>query len=229
MENLGIQPLLERFGSVVFFDTETTGLDPFAGDDRIIELAAIRLTKAGSREEMDEFIRLPNGRTLPPKITELTGITEKVLEAQGIAEVDALARFAAMMEPGALLVAHNANFDLLFAATSCLRHRTGRPEWLRALGACEYLDTLTVYKDRAPYPHKLANAITHYGLDGVVKNSHRAIDDVTALLAVTDAMGTEGDLLQWVNVFGYNPKFGAPEHSMKKVRLFPQAVHRRSS
>ena len=45
-----------------------------------------------------------------------------------------------------------------------------------------YLDTVTVYKDRRAFPHKLENAITEYGLANKVKNSHRAIDDVKALL-----------------------------------------------
>lgn len=89
--------------------------------------------------------------------------------------------------------------------------------------AADYLDTLTIYKDRAAYPHKLANAIEHYGLSGKVVNSHRAIDDVKALLEVTKAMGAERrDLRDYVNIFGYNPKYGISGRHLKKVSYLQQ-------
>ena len=72
-----------------------------------------------------------------------------------------------------LLVAHNAQFDLLFTAEMLRRHGNGGPE---ALKAADYLDSLTVYKDRRAYPHKLANAILTYKLEDKVQNSHRAIE-----------------------------------------------------
>ena len=40
-------------------------------------------------------------------------------------------------------------------------------------------------------------------------NSHRAVDDVLATAAVMEAMERErDDLLNCVNLFGYNPKYG---------------------
>ena len=40
-------------------------------------------------------------------------------------------------------------------------------------------------------------------------NSHRAIDDVLATVAVMEAMEAErDDLMRYVNLFGYNPKYG---------------------
>lgn len=70
---------------------------------------------------------------------------------------------------------------------------------------------LTVYRDRRPYPHRLLNAIEAYGLGGKVRNSHRALDDVYATLAVMEAMDAEKqDLVEYVDLFGYIPKFGCP-------------------
>ena len=40
-------------------------------------------------------------------------------------------------------------------------------------------------------------------------NSHRAIDDVIATVAVMEAMEAErADLHRYINLFGYNPKYG---------------------
>ena len=100
------------------------------------------------------------------------------------------------------------------------RHGNGGPE---ALKAADYLDSLTVYKDRRAYPHKLANAILTYKLEDKVQNSHRAIDDVAALFEVCKAMDAErSDLLNYVNVFGYNPKYGVSGKRIEKVAYWPQ-------
>ena len=94
------------------------------------------------------------------------------------------------------------------------------------LDACDYIDSLTVYKDRAAYPHKLANAIEHYSLEGKVKNSHRAIDDVLALYCVTYAMAEERmDLEQYVNIFGYNNRYGIMEPKLEKVTYHAQSYN----
>ena len=88
---------------------------------------------------------------------------------------------------------------------------------------CDYLDSLTVYKDRREYPHKLANAIAAYNLEGKVQNSHRAIDDVAALFEVCKAMDAErADLLSYVNIFGYNPKYGVSGRRLPGVIYWPQ-------
>ena len=82
---------------------------------------------------------------------------------------------------------------------------------------------LTVYKDRHSYPHKLCNAIETYGLSDQVVNSHRAVDDVIATVAVTKAMEDERcDLERYVNLFGYNPKFGLDSKPIGSVTYKPQ-------
>lgn len=207
---MNLQTLLRTFDAVVIFDTETSGLD--AEKNQIIELAAIRVEAAESglpriADSMDDFIKLPEGEFLDPKIVELTHITDAMLQEEGKTEADVAARFRKLIEGdlstcrSVLLTAHNAQFDLLFVRQLL---RGGRLNV-----RFHFLDTLTVYKDRAPYPHKLEAAITHYKLENKVKNSHRAIDDTCALLEVLKAMDAEReDLHTYVNVFGYNPKYG---------------------
>ena len=85
------------------------------------------------------------------------------------------------------------------------------------------LDLLTVYKDRHSYPHKLCHAIEEYGLAGKVVNSHRAVDDVLATVEVMKCMEDEkNDLVRYVNLFGYNPKYGVDGKPIGSVTYKPQ-------
>lgn len=219
-----LRDIFKKYAAVVFFDTETTGLD--ADTCQIVELAAIRIEQNDKgllrvADTADLFVRLPEGQRLPEKITELTGITDELLEAEGVAEGEAAARFTDMLRGGpVLLVAHNAQFDLLFCRAMIWRHVADGEELFEG---ADYLDSLTVYKDRRAYPHKLANAIVAYKLENKVQNSHRAIDDVAALFEVCKAMDAErADLLEYVNIFGYNPKYGVSGFFLEGVTYWPQ-------
>lgn len=206
------------YDRIIFFDCETTGLRPDQ-DDQIIELAALSLDVSdGSISEMDEFIYLTTKPELPAKIAEITNITPWDLATNGISEEAALEKFISLFGEKTILAAHNAQFDLLFVAYALLRYRQQHPEWLVAFNRANYIDTLTVYKDRASYPHRLESAIDHYGLAGQVQNTHRAIDDARALHAVARAMKEErDDLGDYVNIFGFNGRYGVMQPTLKKV------------
>lgn len=213
-----LSTLLERYKALVIFDTETSGLD--FDKDQIIELAALRVERADSGAlriagKMDTFIKLPDGELLPENITTLTGITDRLLQSEGVQPAKAASQIAKLMQPGpALMIAHNAQFDACFLRLLLRGVKVGRVDWL---------DSMTVYKDRRPYPHKLANAITAYGLGDKVQNSHRAIDDVLALFEILKAMDEErDDLPAYVNLFGYNAKYGVSGSRITGVRYEPQ-------
>ena len=74
--------LWKNFDRLVVFDTETTGIE--FGRDEIIELGAAAFSAEGETDCMDLLLRLSPGRTLPPFITQLTGITEEQLEQEGV-------------------------------------------------------------------------------------------------------------------------------------------------
>lgn len=218
--------LFDEYEHLVFLDTETTGFDP--KKNQIIEYAALPFTKEGPGEPVDTYVQLEIEPDIPEKITDITGITALQC-ATGISERKLIDLMTEMFTPNEkegkiLLVAHNAQFDLNFIAETYIRHikETGY-SLIRSLTKADYLDTLTVYKDRAGYPHKLKDAITHYGLDGQVQNTHRAIDDAKALWAVFDAMAAErDDLADYINLFGYNEKYGISGPKFKKVTYAAQ-------
>ncbi len=216
-EITGLQPFCD---SLLVFDTETSGLR--AGSDEIIEFSAVKLGwKDGKLRtvcEVDEFIRTSDDRALPLKIVELTGITDELLRKEGIGKAELSALLARLLTPRTMLVAYNAQFDLLFLYYFLIKH--GDAKLLQNLPK---LDLLTVYRDRYAFPHKLCNAITEYGLQDRVKNSHRAIDDVRATVEVMRAMDAErDDFAQYINVFGYSRRYGISGPRIRSVRYVPQ-------
>ena len=215
-----LKELFSRYDRLVIFDTETTGLG-FSRDE-IIEFAAVvveqRDGKAEIIEEYDELITLSPDGFVPPEIVKLTGITNEDIRERGIPKTRVCCDIARMIQGNTLLLAYNAHFDLSFLYYLLLRH--GDPMILKGK---DKLDLLTVYKDRRSYPHKLCNAIDAYGLSGQVVNSHRAVDDVIATVAVMVEMEKERDDLHcYVNLFGYNPKYGIDGKAIGSVTYKPQ-------
>ena len=198
--------LFEKYDRLVLFDTETTGLT--YSRDEIIEFAAVVVEAADGEakitREYDELVALSPGGFVPPKIEQLTGISTQDLRERGLSKTRICRDIAELIAGNTLLLAYNAHFDLSFLFYLLLR--SGDPAILKGK---DKLDLLTVYKDRHPYPHRLCSAIEQYGLSGKVVNSHRAVDDVIATVAVMEEMEKEkDDLLCYVNLFGYNPKYG---------------------
>ena len=217
---MAFETLFEKYDRLVLFDTETTGLQ-FSRDE-IIEFAAVvveqRNEKPAIVQEYDQLIALSPGGFVPPKITELTGISTQDLQEKGLPKTRVARDVCEMMQGNTLLLAYNAHFDLSFLYYFLLRH--GDPMVLKGK---DKLDLLTVYKDRRSYPHKLCNAIEAYGLSGKVVNSHRAVDDVIATVAVMEEMEKErSDFMCYVNLFGYNPKYGIDGKPIGSVTYKPQ-------
>ena len=203
---MSFDSLFANYDRLVLFDTETTGL--LFNRDEIIEFAAVVVERVNGVpqvvQEYDQLIALSPGGFVPPKIEQLTGISTQDLREKGLPKARVARDIAEMFQGNTLLLAYNAHFDLSFLFYFLLRH--GDPGILKGK---DKLDLLTVYKDRKPFPHKLCNAIESYGLSGKVVNSHRAVDDVLATVAVMEEMEKEkDDLLRYVNLFGYNPKYG---------------------
>ena len=218
---MAFEALFAKYDRLVLFDTETTGLQ--YSRDEIIEFAAVVVERRNGVptvvQEYDELIALSPGGFVPPKIEQLTGISTQDLREKGLPKTRVARDIGEMLKGNTLLLAYNAHFDLSFLYYFLLRD--GDPMILRGK---DKLDLLTVYKDRKPYPHKLCSAIEAYGLTGKVVNSHRAVDDVLATVAVMEEMEKErDDLMRYVNLFGFNPKYGVEGKPIGSVTYKPQS------
>ena len=215
-----LESLFSKYDRLVLFDTETTGLQ--YSRDEIIEFAAVVVERVGGVptviQEYDELIALSPGGYVPLNIQELTGISTQDLRERGLPKTRVCRDIAELIAGNTLLLAYNAHFDLSFLFYLLLR--SGDPQILKGK---DKLDLLTVYRDRHSYPHKLCNAIDTYNLSGQVVNSHRAVDDVLATVAVMGAMEEErDDLERYVNLFGFNPKYGVDGKPIGSVTYKPQ-------
>ena len=216
-----LESLFDRFDNIIVLDTETTGFSPRR--EEIIELAMLRVSRGGEAQEYDNFIRLSPGRSIPPKIVALTGITDAMLENEGVGKEEACADLAEMLSlERPLVVAYNAQFDLGFLYY--FLHGFGKAGVLKNV---HMLDALTVYRDRRPFPHKLCNAVEAYSL--VSQNTHRAIDDTKATYELLCAMDAEEpDLHRYINLFGYSEKYGVSGQRISSVTYRPQGYENKT-
>lgn len=147
----------------VVFDLETTGFSPI--NNRIIEIGAVKVSGGKIAERFSTFVnpQVP----IPFKIEELTGIRDDMVLNAPVIE-KALPEFLEFCR-GAIMVAHNAGFDMSFISKSCQRQKL----------PCEYTVIDTVALARVLLPH-----LNRFKLDTVAKalkisleNHHRAVDD----------------------------------------------------
>ena len=217
---MAFESLFAKYDRLVLFDTETTGL--LYSRDEIIEFAAVVVEQVNGVptviREYDQLVSLSPGGFVPPQIEELTGITTQDIREKGLPKTRVCRDIAEMVQGNTLLLAYNAHFDLSFLFYMLLRD--GDPAILKGK---DKLDLLTVYRDRRSYPHKLCSAIEAYGLSDKVVNSHRAVDDVLATVAVMEEMEKERpDLDRYINLFGYIPKYGVEGKPIGSVTYKPQ-------
>jgi len=94
----------------VVFDTETTGLLPHK--DEIVQLGAVRVLRGRilPGEEIDQLV--DPGRPIPPGSTRVHGITDAMVA--GSPGIDRVAASFNRFATGAVIVAHNAPFDMAF-------------------------------------------------------------------------------------------------------------------
>ena len=150
----------------VVLDVETTGLNTHA--DEIIEIGAVRIEHG---VEVAEFSELINpGRPVPDKVVEITGITSAMLRDKR-ALMEVMPEFAKFCE-GAVLVAHNASFDMSFFRRAF--RQAGFPFDFTIL------DTLALVRNQYPHnkSHKLGTMCKQLGIS--LLNAHRAVHDARA-------------------------------------------------
>lgn len=152
---------------LAIIDTETTGLSP--GEDRVVEVGVLRVERGAVVRRFTSLIR--QERPLPAVITNITGITDAMLDgAPAFADI---APELAQMLDGALFVAHNAPFDYGFIREEFAR--LGTPFAAQCL--------CSVRLSRELFPeyrrHDLSSIVQRHGLAS--DERHRAADDANAV------------------------------------------------
>ena len=150
----------------VVFDLETTGFSSIK--DKIIEIGAVKVERGKITERFSTFVnpKVP----IPFEITKLTGITDQmVMDAPGIEVV--LKEFLDFVGD-AVLVAHNAGFDVGFIEQNC-RYQDIVPQFT-------YVDTVAMARILLPTLAKFKLNIVAAALHISLENHHRAVDDAYA-------------------------------------------------
>lgn len=168
----GGSALLSEPDEYVVLDVETTGLD--LERDEIIEIAAIRVAQGEEQSRFHVLVR-PSGH-LPKKIVELTGITDDLLEAQGIDAETAMGSFVSYVGD-CVVVAHNAAFDCGFVQAMC--EECDLDDFDN-----ECVDTVALAKKKMPGApnYRLRTLLELLDLDN--RRPHRAESDCEATLAL---------------------------------------------
>ena len=150
----------------VVFDIETTGFSPIK--NHIIEIGAVRVTDG---KIVDKFSTFVNPEVpIPYDIEQLTSINDgMVISAPTIEEV--LPEFLAFCE-GAVMVAHNASFDISFIKENARRQGlTFQPT---------VLDTVSLARVLLPNLNRFKLDTVAKELKISLENHHRAVDDAGA-------------------------------------------------
>lgn len=102
--------------SYIVLDLETTGLS--CAVHEIIEIAAICIVHDAVEAELSMLVQCQT--SLPENISKLTGITDEMLQQQGVPLYQALSQLISFME-NRRIVCHNAAFDFGFLHAACQR------------------------------------------------------------------------------------------------------------
>ncbi len=159
----------------IVFDTETTGLDPATGD-RLVEIGCIELVN-----------RFPTGNTFHCYFNPERDMPEQAFQVHGLS-VDFLKDkplFATMVDKlvefigDAMLVAHNAMFDLTFLNAEL--ERAGKP----AMSRDRLVDTLMLARRKHPgSSNRLDDLCIRYKVDNSRRTKHGALLDAELLAEV---------------------------------------------
>ncbi len=191
-------------GTYVVFDLETTGFSPIK--DKIIEIGAVKVENGVITDNYSTFVN--PGVPIPFEITQLTSITDQmVMDSPGIESI--LPEFLSFVGD-AVLVAHNASFDVGFIEQNC-RYQDITPDFTS-------VDTVALARILLPTLSKFKLNVVAKALGISQEHHHRAVDDarVTAEIYVKFIR-----MLHDMDIYDLKKlnRFGA--HHVETVRKLP--------
>lgn len=158
----------ENLRTGIIIDIETTGLNQV--DDEIIELGVRKFLFDRNSGEILELIETYSslqdpGKTLSPEISQLTGLTNELLEGKNI-DWNHVHR---LFEDAAIVIAHNAKFDRPFIDKKL--KLSSQKIWACSLKHIDW--------NKKGFPSSKLELLNIY--HGFFTDSHRALNDVDAL------------------------------------------------
>ena len=147
----------------VVFDIETTGFSPV--NNKIIEIGAVKIRQGEITDRFSVFVN--PGVPIPFEIEKLTSINDSmVMDAHPIEVI--LPQFLDFCQD-AVLVAHNANFDMSFIMENAKRQGISRK--------FTFVDTLGIARVLLTHQAKHTLDAVAKTLSISLENHHRAVDD----------------------------------------------------
>ena len=147
----------------VVFDIETTGFSPV--NNKIIEIGAVKIQQGEITDRFSVFVN--PGVPIPFEIEKLTSINDSmVMDAPPIEVI--LPQFLDFCQD-AVLVAHNANFDMSFIMENAKRQGLSRK--------FTFVDTLGIARVLLTHQAKHTLDAVAKTLSISLENHHRAVDD----------------------------------------------------
>jgi hypothetical protein len=182
-------------------DTETNGLMDYklpAEDPAQPRLAEFGMTLVNAALEIEEefhaYIKR-DGWEMTPETTKINGITDAMLDAEGVPVAEVLARYDAAIRGGRVIVAHNAQFDCKVMRSEL--HRAGMDKLFEMTpNICTMRSLTNVCKippngGRGGYKWpKLSEAVVFFG--GMPKGDHTVMTDIADTVWILQQMRKRG-------------------------------------
>lgn len=181
---------------LIWYDTETTGLNVWK--DKITEIAAI----SQSDQEFNRLLKI--GEPLSEFIVNFTGITDEMLEKDGIKPREALQQFHEFLtsfNKSIVLIAHNGdNYDKLIINSTFRRVIGDNAPYL----SCYYIyhfDTKVMAKFLYPNlkSYSLKNLCKEFGIEN--PNHHRALNDAIVCRRLFEHMMNESKYMDFRDLY----------------------------
>lgn len=181
-----INELKEEFYAI---DLETTGSDP--AEDDIIEIGIVRFHDLLPKERYSTLVQ--TGKTIPDKVTQMTGITNHhLLNGVYMQEDIFYAIHMAMPRVGdAIFCGHRADFDIGFLEKN-------NEKYISKLKTFRFIDTMEQAQNAMlDVPnYKLDTVAEYYGIP--TGHRHRALDDAeTSGLILTELVRRADKILKF--------------------------------